>query len=220
MKILVVADTESKSLWDYYRPGKLDGIDLILSCGDLKAAYLEFLVTMSHAPVYYVPGNHDEAYHTQPPEGCESLDGNILVYKGVRILGFGGAMRYKDGPYMRSEKEMRRCLRKARRDICLFGGFDLLVTHAPAKGYGDMDDLPHHGYECFNELLDLIHPEYMLHGHVHADYGKEFQRETLHPSGTRIINAYETYLLEYDEKKPGRFYSKGELIKRLWHSFR
>ena len=49
MRILVVADEESKYYWDYYRPGRLDGIDLILSCGDLKADYLTFLATMPGA---------------------------------------------------------------------------------------------------------------------------------------------------------------------------
>ncbi len=31
MKILLLADKEDAYLWDYYRPGHLDGIDLILS---------------------------------------------------------------------------------------------------------------------------------------------------------------------------------------------
>ena len=37
MKILVVADEESKILYDYDKPGMLDVIDLILACVDLKA---------------------------------------------------------------------------------------------------------------------------------------------------------------------------------------
>lgn len=37
MKILLLADEESKYLWDYFEKEKLDGIDLIISCGDLKA---------------------------------------------------------------------------------------------------------------------------------------------------------------------------------------
>ena len=36
MKILVLADVESKYLWDYFEKEKLEGIDLILSAGDLK----------------------------------------------------------------------------------------------------------------------------------------------------------------------------------------
>ena len=40
MKILVLADEESKYYWDFFDKEKLEGIDLILSAGDLKAEYL------------------------------------------------------------------------------------------------------------------------------------------------------------------------------------
>ena len=36
MRILVIGDHESKSLWDFYEPSKLEDIDLIISCGDLE----------------------------------------------------------------------------------------------------------------------------------------------------------------------------------------
>ena len=62
MRILTIADKECRALWDYYQPGRLEGIDLILSCGDLKQEYLEFLVTMTNRPLYYVCGNHDKGY--------------------------------------------------------------------------------------------------------------------------------------------------------------
>ena len=50
MKILLVSDEEDQYLWDFYKPGRLKGIDLILSAGDLKAEYLSFLVTMANRP--------------------------------------------------------------------------------------------------------------------------------------------------------------------------
>ena len=40
MKILAVSDEVSKQYYDYYTPGMLDGVDLILSCGDLSREYL------------------------------------------------------------------------------------------------------------------------------------------------------------------------------------
>ncbi len=199
MKILVVADEESASLWDYYTPDKVEGIELIISCGDLNAQYLEFLVTMTSCPVLYVPGNHDTAYEKAPPGGCENIDGRIFVYKGLRIMGLGGSMKYKDGPYMYTEAQMRRRVLSAYPGIIKHGGIDILVTHAPAKGYGDMNDLPHMGYECLNGLLNICHPAYMLHGHVHASYMGGFKRETLHPAGTVIINAYDRYVFNFRE---------------------
>ena len=55
MKVLVIADVESKSLWDYYSPKKLEGVDLIISCGDLNSNFLQFLVTLSGRPLLYDP---------------------------------------------------------------------------------------------------------------------------------------------------------------------
>ena len=56
MKLLLISDRESKFLWDYFQPGMLDEIDLILSCGDLNPHYLSFLVTMGRMPLLYVHG--------------------------------------------------------------------------------------------------------------------------------------------------------------------
>ena len=53
MKALLISDVESPALWDYYRPERLQGAEVIISCGDLKREYLEFLVTMSGKPVFY-----------------------------------------------------------------------------------------------------------------------------------------------------------------------
>ena len=56
MKILVLADKESPYLWDYFEKSKFEGIDLIISCGDLAADYLSFLTTLTSIPVLYVCG--------------------------------------------------------------------------------------------------------------------------------------------------------------------
>ena len=91
----MIGDHESKSLWDFYDPSKLEGIDLIISCGDLSPRYLSFLVTLAHCPVLYIHGNHDDKYEMTPPEGCICVDDDLYVYEGIRILGLGGSMRYR-----------------------------------------------------------------------------------------------------------------------------
>ena len=93
MKILAVSDEECAALWENYVPGRLKEYDLILSCGDLKAEYLSFLVTMARCPVLYVHGNHDEAYDRFPPEGCDCIEDKLVVYNGLRILGLGGYLQ-------------------------------------------------------------------------------------------------------------------------------
>lgn len=199
MKILVIADEESRYYWDFYQPGRLDGIDCIISCGDLSPHYLSFLATFCHGPVFYVHGNHDSRYDEDPPEGCISIEDKIYNFKGLRILGLGGSMRYRNGTYQYTQKEMRNRVRKLWWKLRWHKGFDILVTHAPAAGLNDMEDIPHKGFTVFRQLLDRYEPMYFLHGHVHLNYGGH-QRCT--PYGkTTVINGYQTYLLEFEPEE-------------------
>ena len=170
MKILLISDEESAYLWDHYQPGRLQGIDLILSCGDLSPEYLSFLVTMSTAPVFYIHGNHDGKYAVRPPEGCECSDNRICVYKGVRFMGLGGSMRYREGVHQYTEAGMIERVCKMIPALIWHRGFDVLVTHSPARGLGDTEDLPHRGFKVFRWLMEMFKPKYMLHGHVHLNY--------------------------------------------------
>lgn len=195
MKILVVADEEEASLWDYWTKDKTKDVDLILSAGDLKAEYLSFLVTMVGKPVFYVCGNHDSSYEKRPPEGCDCIDGKIISYNGVRILGLGGSMYYSGGPYQYSEEKMRARIRRLFFKLRKSGGVDILLTHAPVCGYGDGEDLPHRGFECFISLIKKYHPKYLVHGHVHKSYGHDFQR-CRKIGDTEVVNASGHYFIE------------------------
>jgi Icc-related predicted phosphoesterase len=198
MKILVLADEESKYLWDYFEKDKLDGIDLIISCGDLKPAYLSFLATFAKVPVLYVHGNHDYVYEENPPEGCICIEDDIYVYNGVRILGLGGSMKYNMGAHQYTEKEMEARIRKLRFKLWRNHGFDILVTHSPARKLNDGEDLPHMGFQAFRNLLDKYVPKYFLHGHVHLNYKWNQQRECTY-NDTTVINAFERYIFDYKE---------------------
>ncbi|MCI5806493.1 MAG: metallophosphoesterase [Clostridium sp.] len=197
MNILVLADEESKYLWDYFEKSKLDGVDLIISCGDLNPQYLSFLATFAKVPILYVHGNHDAIYETTPPDGCICIDDDLYVYNGIRILGLGGSQCYNFGAYQYSEKEMRSRIFKLRRKLRKYGGFDILVTHAPALELNDGEDLPHKGFQAFRDLLDQYKPKYFLHGHVHLTYNWQQQRICTYNNTTTVINAYERYLFEY-----------------------
>lgn len=196
MKVLVVADEESRYYYDYYQPGRLDDIELIISCGDLSRTYLEFLVTLGNCPLLYVCGNHDDTFADHPPEGCVCIEDTVFLYCGLRFAGLGGSYRYRpDGIYMYTEKQMARRIRKLWWKIRKNKGIDVLVTHAPAFGLGDLDTLPHRGFRCFLKFLEKYRPRYMLHGHVHRNYGFKIP-VTQKYLGTTIINACGAYLLD------------------------
>ena len=159
MKILAIADTEERCLWECFRKERFEGVDLILSAGDLDPDYLEFLVTVINKPLIYVRGNHDDRYARHAPGGCICVEDSVYTYRGIRIAGLGGS----------------------------------------AAGMGDLDDLPHRGFECFNTALESWNPDYMVHGHVHQSYGCDFQRERQHVCGTTIINACGYTQFELDQ---------------------
>lgn len=196
MNILTVSDHESKYIWDYFDKERFKDIDLVISCGDLKSKYLSFLVTMIHVPLIYVHGNHDVRYDRTPPEGCINIEDTIYVHEGIRILGLGGSYKYSDSAHQYNEKEMCKRVKKLKRLIQKHDGFDILVTHSPAFGKGDGEDLPHRGFECFNELLEKYEPKYFIHGHQHLNYDRKQKRIRQH-NDTTIINAYEYHILNY-----------------------
>ncbi len=201
MKIMAIADDESKSLWDHFDKSKIEGIDLIISCGDLDPRYLSFLVTLSNVPVLYVHGNHDAKYDRIPPEGCICIEDKIYVHEGVRILGLGGSMRYNTGAHQYTERQMRQRVRKLRFQLLRRRGFDILVTHAPAYQLNDGRDLPHQGFQVFRNLLEKYRPKYFLHGHVHMSYGRQHKRYDKYQD-THVINAYEKCAFEFEDDNP------------------
>lgn len=200
LNILLFADHKSKLLYDYYEPERIKDIDLIISCGDLPQEYLSFFVTLCNVPLLYVKGNHDERYEQYPPEGCTCIEDDIFVYKGVRILGLGGSMQYIPGAKNQyTERQMRFRVLKLFLKLWRHKGFDILVTHAPAYRLNDLPDLPHQGFSVFRTLMEKYEPKFFFHGHVHANYDRNFKRKDTYGK-TTVVNAYEFYVVEYPLK--------------------
>ena len=195
MKILILSDVESKYLWDYFEKEKLEGIDLILSCGDLKPQYLSFLASFTKAPVLYVRGNHDDCYEINPPDGCICIEDSIYNFNGLRIMGLGGSIKYNNGKNQYTQNQMKKRVKRMRFKLMRNHGFDILLTHAPAAGFHEGDDRAHKGFDIFSELIDRYHPKFFIHGHVHKDYSRNFVRQD-QIGDTTVINGYERFTLE------------------------
>ena len=202
MKILAISDVASKALWSSQCRERLDGVDLILSCGDLPRAYLEYLTNFTAAPILYVHGNHDNDYAQHEPGGCICVDDGVYNWKGLRIMGLGGSIRYnRESPYQYTERAMRRRIARLRPKVRRMGGIDVLLSHAPARGLNDGDDLPHQGFACFNNLLDELKPRWFVHGHIHLFYNYKLPR-VCQRGETTVINATERYLFEVPDPEP------------------
>ena len=196
VKILLISDRISPTLYDHYHPGTVYGVDMVISCGDLPGHYLDYIISMLNVPCYYVPGNHDTGYVKQPPPGWTSLDGKIVVHKDIFIAGLGGSQRYKEGPYQYSEFEMRNRWLKMQPAFWRHKKkLDILVTHSPASGLGDLDTSVHRGFKIFRHIIDKYKPRYHFHGHVHLNYS--IHPRVIEHNETRIVNGFQHHIVDF-----------------------
>ena len=195
IKLLVVSDFESKYIWDHFDPAVFKGTDLILSCGDLKASYLSYLVTMIPAPLFYIHGNHDVNYLHKPPEGCVDIDGRVVVYKDLRIGGLGGC-KGAAGAYQYTEPQMARRVKKFESAVKKAKGLDIFISHAAPLGHGDGPDVFHQGFASFLYLDETYAPRYHFYGHYHLSGSPVNNKAVVTLGTTTLVNASGYRLLE------------------------
>ena len=173
MKILCISDTVMPQLESAINLKRQYGdVQLLISCGDLPPAYLEFITTTLSVPLFYVRGNHDERY-TESPPGGDDLHHRIIEHQGLTFAGLEGSMRYNRGSIQYSEFDMSLMVLQMGPSL-IFNrwrrghGIDILVTHSPARGIHDKEDLAHRGFSSLKRFMAWYRPRYMLHGHVHT----------------------------------------------------
>ena len=196
MKILLVSDRISETLYRHDPPNTIDETEIAIACGDLPGHYLDFIVSTLNVPCFHVPGNHDLEFEKETPPGWISMDGRILAHNDIIIAGLGGCRRYSPGPHQYSEFEMKKRWLKMQPSLWRHGKrIDILVTHAPAAGLGDLDNNVHCGFEIFRQIIDKYRPRYHFHGHVHLNYSTN--PRILEYQGTSIVNGYEHHVIDF-----------------------
>jgi len=210
MKILLVSDVEHEAFYTPQVRSLCEDVELVISCGDLPAPYLEYILTMLDVPLLYVPGNHDRPRETgegrwiSGPEGGISVDGRVVDVKlpgraTVRVAGLGGSMFYGGTSNQYTERQMRRraarLARRLMRDRVLRRrSLDILVTHAPPLGIHDGKDRCHTGFGAFLRLIRRYRPRWLVHGHVHPSYGYDTEDRLI--GGTAVLSVYGRRFLE------------------------
>jgi uncharacterized protein len=201
VKILAISDVVEPVLYGAGLSSYAAGIEAVVSCGDLPFEYLEYVVTFSGAPLYYVRGNHDPAADKKTPGGCISLDGRVVDTGSLTLAGFSGSRWYSGGPNQYTERAMRHrgLLLSAKITLGALTGHrkpDVFVSHAPPCGLGDREDPCHAGFEAFLPLIDRHEPPMWLHGHVHL-YGPGLGSQRVTSRGkTRVVNVYGHQILD------------------------
>lgn len=215
MKILCVADQVEPLIHSLGVRERFPDVDLVLGAGDLPMDYLSYIVSALNRPLLFVFGNHnteDLPYYRPgvqaPPvplhdyrydSGATYTGFRIRHECGLTIVGFGGSLRYNNGPNQFSQAEMwARVLLLAPllwlRRILTGRGADIVLTHAPPRGIHDRTDLCHQGFAAFEWLIRVFRPEYLVHGHVHL-YDRAEARVTRYHD-TTVINAFGWWLID------------------------
>lgn len=199
VKILCVSDTVMSQMENAaHLRRRYHDVELLLSCGDMPSAYLEYITSVLNIPLFYVRGNHDTGYDERPPGGC-NLHRTRVEYRGISFYGIEGSLKYNNSPIQYTQFEMRSMVYRAALPLAYYRarygrGVDVFVTHAPARNIHDQPDLPHRGIDAFTQFMDWYRPRYMLHGHVHT-YDRRVTVKTEY-GDTCVMNINPVTLLE------------------------
>jgi Icc-related predicted phosphoesterase len=196
MKILSVADRVEKDLLESVGGGPaIDGIELILSCGDLPPEYLAALRNRYETPLLYVLGNHDLRYGKSPPSGCVPVDRQLVKTGGMKIVGFSGSRWYNGAINQYSEEQMAGFVGRLRFTLWRQKGVDLVLTHAPPRFIHDAEDRCHRGFRTFRWFIDKYRPRFFIHGHIHSLFADDKERITM-VNSTSVINSYGYFVFQ------------------------
>ncbi len=227
LEILCIADHVDPLIYSKSLKDRFGRVDAVLSCGDLKRNYYEFIVTNLNVPFLYVLGNHSPFSIEKPaPLCCNSentgypdyekcgtlfnggtlVDGRSVYLKKLDLIvaGFGGSVRYNRGDNQYTENEMLfRILKLIPRLILnkiIHGRYlDIFITHAPPRHVNDREDPCHRGFRVFRWFIRNFKPKCMIHGHIHL-YSYDTSRETEY-SDVPVINAYDHYILKLPKER-------------------
>ncbi|HEU5328506.1 MAG TPA: metallophosphoesterase [Thermomicrobiales bacterium] len=199
VRILAISDRIEESFYGPLLNERYGDADLVISCGDLPAEYLDFVASSVNAPLFGVRGNHDcppdhvVVAHDAAIPGGLNLHGRVLRVAGLTLAGLEGSLRYNRSGCQYSETEMRLLIARMTPHLLWnrlrYGRYlDIFVTHAPPRGIQDADDPAHRGFAAFRDFLTRFRPRYHLHGHVHIYDPRTETKTRFHE--TVVLNVY------------------------------
>jgi Icc-related predicted phosphoesterase len=181
-------------------------------------------------PLLYVRGNHDGARGRGAEPQGDDLEGRLVRFRGLRLLGFEGSAWYGGKGIEYDERQMRWHTWRHYLALWLAGGVDIVISHAPPAltpeaapaveltepllRVGPLDDykyytsepLPtdkaHRGFSSFNALIRTFRPRLWLHGHTHMNYSRAARVRRL--GQTLVANAFEYLIVEMPERGAGQ----------------
>jgi uncharacterized protein len=216
MKVLCVADHVDPFIYSSGLKARYSDVDLVISAGDLRFDYYDFIISVLNKPLYFVNGNHHVPQRQRESAfeglkvngsrweafgGATRLEGRVRRVKGLLLAGLGGSIWYNGGENQYSDLRMYlnivTLLPRLLWNRVFHGRYlDILVTHSPPYGINDLPDRCHTGFRSFLWFMRAFRPRYLVHGHVHL-YDRNAAREAVYGQ-TRVINAYDHVIIQLE----------------------
>jgi len=192
MIIVALSDTHGNHRSVEVPPG-----DIVIHCGDITRKsnlsevtdFVEWFAGLDFQHKILVAGNHDRFIRKKKPEFLELINGHKIQYlenTHIQINGysiFGSPFSHNNGgigafTYFH-DPEARRIWNLIPEKI------DILVTHAPPKGFRDYSSTENinAGCQVLRDRVLTVKPRYHIFGHIHESYGIERH------NGSIFINA-------------------------------
>jgi hypothetical protein len=188
MRILLLSDTHGA-----HRQVEYPTADVLIHAGDMTrggtlaelAAFNEFLATLPYARNIVIAGNRDFCCQRQPAESRRILtralylEDQEISLEGLRVYGSPW-----QPPFLDMAFNLPRGVELRKKWECIPAGIDILVTHTPPLGIGDLTLRGAHvGCEELLPAVRRLHPRIHCFGHIHEAYGDWVA------DGIRYINA-------------------------------
>lgn len=189
-KIVAISDTHER----HHGVSVPEG-DVLIHAGDFSEdgqlkkidSFNDWLASLPHDQKIFVPGNHDfcfEDEHRQEAidrlSAAEVLIDEFLEVEGLKIWGSPWQPEFLDFAFNLERGEpLREKWNKIPSDV------DVLVTHCPPYGIGDLvfrNDI-RVGCQELRDAVSRIGPQLHIFGHIHESYG------TYNRNGTVFLNA-------------------------------
>jgi len=181
LKIGCISDTHTK-----HRNLKLESVDILLFAGDsMGSGYeryelIDFLDWFNKQDARYkifIAGNHDRYIQDYPETFKNLLKENYpeLIYlensgieiEGIKIWGSPDQKMFCNWAFNRTQAELEDIFSKIPEDT------NILLSHAPAYGIGDMCPQGHVGeLTLLRKIETLDKLNLHVYGHIHEGYGK------------------------------------------------
>mmetsp|Transcript_140 Transcript_140/g.439 ORF Transcript_140/g.439 Transcript_140/m.439 type:complete len:252 (+) Transcript_140:145-900(+) len=189
--------------------------DVLVHAGDFTTVgtlgevqqFDDFLSTLPHPRKIVIAGNHDVTFDTpfykqqhdrfhfafeqgDPREllrHCTYLQDSGTSVAGIKVWGSPWTPVFCDWAFNLPRGEQ---LRRKWDDIP--DDTDIVITHGPAAGHGDLcDNGCRAGCRDLLERLQHVKPKYLICGHIHEDYGVTHSGDTFYVNASTCNLYYE-----------------------------